>query len=111
MTSHSSSPASSALLISASVRVPACPFCSRSSSVTRTASHCLRCGGQSVESEGFSPDKLVCPAKRRPCEIVCAYEVAVAARDGAIARVELITHFEGSRNPYIIWKNGVHRSS
>jgi hypothetical protein len=25
--------------------------------------------------------------------------------------VELVTHFEGSGNPYIIGKNGVHRSS
>jgi hypothetical protein len=25
--------------------------------------------------------------------------------------VELVTHFEGSGNPYIVWKNGVHRSS
>jgi hypothetical protein len=25
--------------------------------------------------------------------------------------MKLVTHFEGSRYPYIIWKNGVHRSS
>jgi hypothetical protein len=25
--------------------------------------------------------------------------------------MELVTHFEGSGNPYIVWKNSVHRSS
>ena len=71
----------------------------------------LGCRGKPVERERFTPDKLVRTAKRRRCEIVCAYEVAVAPRDRAIARVKLLTHLEGCRNPYIVWKNGVHRSS
>ena len=66
---------------------------------------------ETPEVERFFPDQLPVPPKRRGCEIVCAYVVAVAARDRAVSRVKLITHFEGCRNPYIIRKNGVHRSS
>ena len=72
---------------------------------------CLRGIVESAYIQGLAPDKLVCAAKRGRCEIVCAYEVAIAARDRAIARVKLLTHLEGCRNPYIVWKNGVHRSS
>ncbi|MEA2706308.1 MAG: hypothetical protein QOH22_1096 [Gemmatimonadaceae bacterium] len=59
-------------------------------------------GPETRKIERFLPGKLVRPAKRGRCEIVCAYVVAVAAGYGAIARVELITHFEGCRNPYIV---------
>jgi hypothetical protein len=61
-----------------------------------------RCGLEALKIERFLPDQLVRPAKRGRCEIVCAYVVAVAAGYGAIAGVELFTHFEGCRNPYII---------
>jgi hypothetical protein len=57
---------------------------------------------QTLKIERFLPDQLVCPAKRGRCEIVCAYVVAVAAGYRAEAGVELVTHFEGCRNPYII---------
>ena len=67
--------------------------------------------GQAAEIEWFSPYQLTSPAKRRGCEIVCAYEVAIAARDCAITRVKLITHFKGCCYPYVVRKNGVHRSS
>lgn len=76
-----------------------------------SAAHRLRCGGKSVKIKRPPPRQLVPTAKRGRCEIVCAYEVAIAAGNRAIARVELVTHVEGSGNPYIIRKNGVHRSS
>jgi hypothetical protein len=61
------------------------------------------CGGlKAMKIERFPPDQLMRPAKRGRCEIVCAYVVAVAARNGAIAGVKLVTHFEGCRNPYIV---------
>jgi hypothetical protein len=59
-------------------------------------------GLEARKIERFLRDQLVGPAKRGRCEIVCAYIVAVAAGYGAIARVELVTHFEGCRNPYIV---------
>ena len=71
----------------------------------------IRGSRQSGEIERSLPDQLTRSAKRGRCEIVCAYEVAVAARNRAIAGVKLIMHFEGCRNPYIVRKNGVHRSS
>jgi len=61
-----------------------------------------RRGLEAGKLERFPPGELVRPAKRRRCEIVCAYIVAVAAGYGAIAGVELVTHFEGCRNPYIV---------
>ena len=61
-----------------------------------------RGGLEARKIERFPPDQLVSPAKRGRCEIVCAYVVAVAAGYGAIAGVELVTHFEGCRNPYIV---------
>src|SRR5258705_1977769 len=69
------------------------------------------CRGEAAQIERLFPYQFARPAKRGGCEIVCAYEVAVAARDRAVTRVKLITHFEGCRNPYIVRKNGVHRSS
>jgi hypothetical protein len=66
------------------------------------ALHGSRCGFESRKIERFLPNKLVRSAKRGGCEIVCAYVVAIAARNGAIAGVELITHLEGCRNPYIV---------
>jgi hypothetical protein len=59
-------------------------------------------GLEARKIERFLPDQLVGPAKRGRCEIVCAYVVAVAAGYCTIARVELVTHFEGCRNPYIV---------
>src|SRR2546423_5310858 len=72
---------------------------------------CSCSGLESPKIERLLPDQLVRPAKRGRREIVCAYIVAVAAGYGAIAWVELVTHFEGCRNPYIVRQNGVHRSS
>src|SRR2546423_3151309 len=71
----------------------------------------LRGSSHSRDVDRFFQDQLSVAAKRGGCEIVCAYVVAVAARDRAVPRMELITHFEGCRNPYIGRKNGGHRSS
>jgi len=66
------------------------------------ALHGSRRGLESSKIERFLPHKLVRSAKRGGCEIVCAYVVAIAAGYSAIAGVELVTHLEGCRNPYIV---------
>ena len=71
-----------------------------------------RSGGRHATDidRGF-PYQLMGAPKRRRREVVCAYEVAVAAGGRAVPRVKLFTHFESGGNPYIVRKNGIHRSA
>src|SRR5439155_10584297 len=55
--------------------------------------------------------QLMADTKRRMGLVVGAHIITVSTADGAVPRVELVSHFERARHPDVGWQHSVHRAA
>lgn len=70
----------------------------------------LDIGGRGIQSaplQGLPECQLVPTTKRRVCFVIRADVVAVPSTYRTVARVKLVPHFSGCRDPHVRWKNRV----